>query len=84
MKVKKYFLKIFNFSKNVLYYYVKVCVKSLQKICFFEKSRNYNNSFLFEGCSKALLIVVFKVLLNISYSLGSFQNFKICIPIYLK
>ncbi len=82
LRFKNVFKKSSTFQKMYYITMLKFVLKVCKKYVIFKKSRNYNNSFLFRGCSKALLIVVFKVLLNISYSLYSFQNFKMCIPIY--
>jgi len=84
LRLKNIFLISSTFQKMYYIIMLKFVLKVCKKYVILKKSRNYNNSFLFKGCSKALLIVVFKMLLNISYSFDWFQNFKICIPIYLK
>ncbi len=42
---KRIFKKIFTFKKKSLYYFVKVCVKNLSRICHFQSFPNPFTSF---------------------------------------
>jgi len=56
-----------------------VYIKKLPKICHFQKNLSpFTNPLLLKNTSYN----VFKMLLGISHSLDSFQNFRIYIPIH--